>query len=389
MARHGFGRGEYKYFAYPLPDLVAELRTALYPPLRRSPIAGTSRWASMCAIPTGMGTSSNAATCRAVRPTPLLLQYGAGDFNCLHQDLYGDTFSAPVGDPAVGAGARFHRRRVRADRAAATDAVAARGRAAQPRRRRGLRGAHRPVQGTRGVSRQSAPWRQPVSLRPSPHPGRDLPRREMMAEPELTLIYSKPFGCAPSRSAFAEGAAASRLCAAGEPAGRGARASWRGAVSPHDHARRPPHVGRDDQLRQAGWLTDRSGYRYDAIDPEGRPWPAMPECLAHLAARGRARRASTGSRPTRASSTVTSPARRLTLHQDRNEQDFAAPIVSVSLGLPAIFLLGGVTRAVKPRRFRLDHGDVVVWGGPARLNFHGIDTLAEADHAAEAGSAST
>ena len=71
----------------------------------------------------------------------------------------------------------------------------------------------------------------------------------------------------------------------------------------------------------------------------------------------------------------------MSLHQDRDELDFGAPIVSVSLGLPAIFLFGGSKRSDKPRRFRLAHGDVVVWGGPARLNFHGVAPLADGEHA--------
>ncbi|MEO8280942.1 MAG: alpha-ketoglutarate-dependent dioxygenase AlkB, partial [Ideonella sp.] len=75
------------------------------------------------------------------------------------------------------------------------------------------------------------------------------------------------------------------------------------------------------------------------------------------------------------------PGARLSLHQDRNERDFAQPIVSVSLGVPATFLWGGSTRADRPRRVLLEHGDVVVWGGPARLNFHGVDTLRDDAHA--------
>ena len=77
------------------------------------------------------------------------------------------------------------------------------------------------------------------------------------------------------------------------------------------------------------------------------------------------------------------PGARLSLHQDRDERDFAAPIVSVSLGLPAIFLFGGPKRADKPRRYRLEHGDVVVWGGPSRLFFHGVAPLADGEHAAD------
>jgi DNA oxidative demethylase len=132
----------------------------------------------------------------------------------------------------------------------------------------------------------------------------------------------------------------------------------------------------------AGWLSDRSGYRYDAIDPEtNRRWPAMPGVFARLAASAANDAGFEGFAPDACLINRYEPGTRLTLHQDRDEQDFAAPIVSVSLGAPATFLWGGTTRAVRPRRVRLDHGDVVVWGGPARLNFHGIDTLREADHA--------
>jgi alkylated DNA repair protein (DNA oxidative demethylase) len=79
------------------------------------------------------------------------------------------------------------------------------------------------------------------------------------------------------------------------------------------------------------------------------------------------------------------PGTRLTLHQDRNERDFTQPIVSVSLGLPATFLFGGAERSDRPRRVPLAHGDVVVWGGPSRLNFHGVAELAEGEHPATGG----
>jgi alkylated DNA repair protein (DNA oxidative demethylase) len=130
-----------------------------------------------------------------------------------------------------------------------------------------------------------------------------------------------------------------------------------------------------------GWLSDRSGYRYDAIDPEtNRPWPAMPGVFAHLAARAAGAAGFEGFAPDACLVNRYEPGTRLTLHQDRDEQDFASPIVSVSLGVPATFLWGGAGRAVRPRRVRLDHGDVVVWGGLARLNFHGIDKLRAGHH---------
>ena len=91
MGRHGFGRGEYKYFSYPLPDLIAELRPALYARLAASPIAGTRRWGSTSAIPPAHAAFlKRCHDAGQTRPTPLLLQYGAGDYNCLHQDLYGE-----------------------------------------------------------------------------------------------------------------------------------------------------------------------------------------------------------------------------------------------------------------------------------------------------------
>ena len=132
----------------------------------------------------------------------------------------------------------------------------------------------------------------------------------------------------------------------------------------------------------AGWLSDHTGYRYDAIDPESnRHWPAIPDVFAQLAERAASVAGFKGFAPDACLINRYEPGTRLTLHQDRDEQDFAAPIVSVSLGLPATFLWGSAARAVRPRRVRLDHGDVVVWGGPARLNFHGIDTLREGHHA--------
>jgi alkylated DNA repair protein (DNA oxidative demethylase) len=127
-----------------------------------------------------------------------------------------------------------------------------------------------------------------------------------------------------------------------------------------------------------GWITDRSGYRYDTIDPEtGRPWPPMPNSFRDLADRAATAAGYPGFAPDGCLINRYEPGSRLTLHQDRNEHDFAQPIVSVSLGLPAKFLWGGATRKDRPRRIPLSSGDVVVWGGKARLTFHGVDKLAE------------
>jgi alkylated DNA repair protein (DNA oxidative demethylase) len=132
----------------------------------------------------------------------------------------------------------------------------------------------------------------------------------------------------------------------------------------------------------AGWVTDRRGYRYDARDPDsGRPWPAMPAAFADLARRAALAVGFGGFAPDACLINHYRPGARLTLHQDKNERDFGAPIVSVSLGLPAVFLWGGLSRADRARRVRLTHGDVVVWGGPARLVYHGVDTLKDGQHA--------
>jgi alkylated DNA repair protein (DNA oxidative demethylase) len=131
-----------------------------------------------------------------------------------------------------------------------------------------------------------------------------------------------------------------------------------------------------------GWVTDISGYRYDATDPAtGKPWPAMPPAFRELAGRAAAKAGFNGFAPDACLINRYAPGAKMSLHQDRDELDFAAPIVSVSLGLPAIFLFGGSKRSDKPKGFRLQHGDVVVWGGPSRMFFHGVAPLADGEHA--------
>jgi DNA oxidative demethylase len=131
----------------------------------------------------------------------------------------------------------------------------------------------------------------------------------------------------------------------------------------------------------AGWVTDSHGYRYSASDPEtGKPWPAMPSLLRNLADRAAGRAGFAGFSPDVCLINRYVPGAKMSLHQDKDELDFAAPIVSVSLGLPAVFLFGGLKRSDKPRRFRLEHGDIAVWGGPSRLVFHGVAPLADGDH---------
>ena len=132
---------------------------------------------------------------------------------------------------------------------------------------------------------------------------------------------------------------------------------------------------------EVGWVTDRGGYRYDRLDPEtGRPWPPLPACLAQLAARAAAQAGFAAFRPDVCLINRYEPGARMSLHQDRDERDFSAPIVSVSLGLGATFLFGGSQRADRAHRLPLRHGDVLVWGGPARLNFHGIAPVADGCH---------
>jgi DNA oxidative demethylase len=131
----------------------------------------------------------------------------------------------------------------------------------------------------------------------------------------------------------------------------------------------------------AGWVTDRRGYRYEARDPlSGAAWPPMPGIFRHLAREAAARVGFAGFDPDACLLNRYVPGARMSLHQDRDERDFGAPIVSVSLGLPATFLLGGLRRADKPLRIALNHGDVLAWGGPARLRFHGILPLKKAEH---------
>jgi DNA oxidative demethylase len=132
---------------------------------------------------------------------------------------------------------------------------------------------------------------------------------------------------------------------------------------------------------KAGWVTDASGYRYDAIDPDsGRPWPAMPEVFGTLAREAAEAAGFADFRPDACLINQYAPGARLSLHQDRNEHDFGAPIVSVSLGLPASFLRGGEKRADKTARIPLIHGDVAVWGGADRLRFHGVLALKDGTH---------
>ena len=132
-----------------------------------------------------------------------------------------------------------------------------------------------------------------------------------------------------------------------------------------------------------GWVSDRKGYRYEAAAPlTGRPWPPMPACFLTLAMRAATEAGYAGFQPNACLINCYQSGARMGLHQDRDEGDFSAPIVSVSLGLPAVFLFGGLQRKDKITRWPLLHGDVVVWGGASRLAFHGVAPLKAGEHAA-------
>jgi alkylated DNA repair protein (DNA oxidative demethylase) len=132
---------------------------------------------------------------------------------------------------------------------------------------------------------------------------------------------------------------------------------------------------------RVGWISDKCGYRYDPVDPDcGQAWPTMPALFRDLAANAAARVGFPNYDPDACLINRYVPGAKLSLHQDRDENDQWSPIVSVSLGLPAVFLWGGKRRRDPTRRLRLESGDVVVWGGPARFVYHGVSPLATGKH---------
>jgi DNA oxidative demethylase len=198
-------------------------------------------------------------------------------------------------------------------------------------------------------------------------------------------LFERLSDARPSQESMAEGAVLLRGFAKPFEAdlitdlhGVAAQAPFRHMVTPGGHQMSVATTN----CGSAGWVTDRTGYRYDANDPEaGKPWPAMPPSFRELAEQAADRAGFGGFSPDACLVNRYQPGARMSLHQDKDEHDFGAPIVSVSLGLPAVFLFGGLKRSDRPRRFRLQHGDVVVWGGPARLAFHGVASLADGEHA--------
>jgi len=132
---------------------------------------------------------------------------------------------------------------------------------------------------------------------------------------------------------------------------------------------------------QFGWTTDRSGYRYTRNDPQtGRPWPMMPEVFLQLAQAAALAAGFADFAPDSCLINRYVPGAKMSLHQDKDEHSYAAPIVSVSLGLPAMFLFGGFVRGDHSQRIPLLHGDIVVWGGVDRLRYHGVLPIKDGHH---------
>jgi alkylated DNA repair protein (DNA oxidative demethylase) len=188
----------------------------------------------------------------------------------------------------------------------------------------------------------------------------------------------------PSREPIAPGAVLLRAFAWAQQEELAAAAAQVIAQSPLRHMQTPGGFRMSVAMSNCGeygWVTDRRGYRYQRDDPlSGDPWPEMPGAFRELAVRAAQEAGFRGFDPDACLVNRYEPGARMSLHQDKNEQDMGQPIVSVSLGLPATFLFGGMERADKPRKMRLESGDVVVWGGPARLLYHGVDALPEGEH---------
>lgn len=156
-----------------------------------------------------------------------------------------------------------------------------------------------------------------------------------------------------------------------------AQSPWRTMQTPGG---RPMSV-RMSNCGTLGWVSDRAGYRYQAVDPaSGQPWPAMPGRFRELAGRAAEAAGYGGFVPDACLINAYQPGAKMALHQDRDERDLTAPIVSLSLGLPAVFLLGGQTRSAPAGHLTLTHGDMLVWGGPDRLRFHGVLPIAPGSH---------
>jgi len=193
-------------------------------------------------------------------------------------------------------------------------------------------------------------------------------------------------GAAPSKSdeRVAEGAVILRGFAQSETVALSTAVDEIAAAAPFRHMVTPGGFRMSVAMTNCGdtgWVTDRGGYRYSRHDPtSGRPWPPMPPIFRSLAGRAAAAGGFSGFAPDACLINRYEPGTKLSLHRDEDELDLSAPVVSVSLGLPATFLWGGLSRGDRQRRIRLESGDVVVWGGSARLTYHGIAMLAEGEN---------
>jgi alkylated DNA repair protein (DNA oxidative demethylase) len=197
-------------------------------------------------------------------------------------------------------------------------------------------------------------------------------------------LFDPDPGPPPAVESFAPGAWRLRGFALGDAAGIVAdlgaitvQAGWRRPVTPGGR----PFSVEMTNCGPKGWVSDVRGYRYVPVDPlGGRPWAPLPPAWTRLAQGAAAAVGYDGFTPDACLINRYAPGASMGLHQDRDERDFTQPIVSVSLGLPATFLFGGATRGDRAQRITLDHGDVVVWGGPSRLFFHGIAKLPDGQH---------
>jgi DNA oxidative demethylase len=193
-------------------------------------------------------------------------------------------------------------------------------------------------------------------------------------------IGQGPWGCEP----LSPGAVVLRRFAAGAGSDLAAALQDITVQAPFRHMVTPGGFSMSVAMTNCGaygWVSDPTGYRYAALDPEsGKPWPSLPEVFLKLAQEAAAKAGFVGFTPDVCLINRYAPGARLSLHQDKDERDFSQPIVSASLGLPAVFLWGGLRRREKPQRISLWHGDVVVWGGPARLRYHGVMPLQAGNH---------
>lgn len=132
-----------------------------------------------------------------------------------------------------------------------------------------------------------------------------------------------------------------------------------------------------------GWISDKKGYRYSTIDPiSGQTWPEMPDSFITLAQQAAAIAGFENFAPDSCLINSYASGAKMGLHQDKDERDFTQPIVSVSLGVAAMFQMGGFKRGEQALKFALHHGDVLVWGRTARLRFHGVLPVKAATHPA-------